>query len=51
VSKTNSWLHIDMMAWNLKTKSGRPIGGEAMGVRALYNLINEKFGIHKKHGN
>jgi len=51
VSKTNSWLHIDMMAWNLKTKAGQPIGGEAMGVRALYNLINEKFGIHKKNGN
>ncbi len=44
VSKTNSWLHVDMMAWNAKTKAGRPEGGEAMGIRALYNLIKEIYG-------
>ena len=36
------WIHIDLMAWNLKSTPGRPVGGEAMGVRALYALISEK---------
>lgn len=44
VSKTSSWLHIDMMAWNLGNRPGRPQGGEAMGVRALFALIKERYG-------
>jgi len=35
------WLHFDLMAWNLSTRPGHPEGGEAMGVRAVYqNLVN-----------
>ena len=44
VSKTPAWIHIDMMAWNLSDKPGRPKGGEAMAVRALYALIKEQYG-------
>jgi leucyl aminopeptidase len=44
VGKTPAWLHIDMMAWNLADKPGRPKGGEAMAVRALYALIKERYG-------
>lgn len=44
VSKTTSWIHIDMMAWNAKSRPGRPIGGEAMGIRAVYSLIRERYG-------
>ncbi len=33
------WLHLDIMAYNLKYKPSRPIGGEAMGLRALYRYI------------
>ena len=36
--KTN-WAHIDVMAWNLGSKAGRPKGGEAMGLRALFTYI------------
>ena len=36
-----NWLHIDVMAWNLGSKAGRPRGGEAMGLRACYALIKE----------
>lgn len=46
VSKTPSWLHIDMMAWNQGSKPGRPQGGEAMAIRALYALIKERYGKH-----
>jgi leucyl aminopeptidase len=35
------WVHIDMMAWNAKSRPGRPEGGEAMAVRALYALVAE----------
>jgi len=44
VSMTPSWLHIDMMAWNPSAKPGRPIGGEAMAVRALYALLKDRYG-------
>ncbi|NET33398.1 MAG: leucyl aminopeptidase family protein [Cyanothece sp. SIO1E1] len=33
------WIHIDLMAWNLRSLPGRPEGGEAMGMRALFELI------------
>jgi leucyl aminopeptidase len=38
------WAHIDIMAWNTDSRPGRPEGGEAMGMRALYGLIRERFG-------
>jgi len=36
------WAHIDMMAWNAAARPGRPVGGEAQGLRAFYALIAEK---------
>jgi leucyl aminopeptidase len=33
------WVHLDVMAWNLASRPGRPEGGEAMGLRATYALI------------
>lgn len=44
VEKTRSWLHLDMMAWNISGRPGRPKGGEAMALRALYALIEAKYG-------
>jgi len=41
-----AWAHLDMMAWNLGSKPGRPEGGEAMGLRALYACIRERFGTN-----
>ena len=37
--KSSNWAHIDVMAWNLASRPGRPKGGEAMGLRALYGFI------------
>ena len=34
-----AWAHIDFMAWNPGSKPGRPEGGEAMTVRAVYRMI------------
>lgn len=37
------WIHIDVMAWNTRPLPGRPEGGEAMGMRAIFALIRQKF--------
>ena len=34
-----NWAHIDVMAWNRSSQAGRPKGGEAMGLRAIYHYI------------
>jgi leucyl aminopeptidase len=43
VPETIPWLHLDIMAWNLEPKPSRPVGGEAMGMRAVYRYIEQKF--------
>ncbi len=47
VDKDVPWVHIDTYAWNPGNKPGRPEGGEALGMRASYDLIKEKFGNAK----
>jgi leucyl aminopeptidase len=36
-----SWLHFDMYAWNEQSYPGRPEGGEAQAVRALFAALSE----------
>jgi len=43
VPDTVPWLHFDIMAWNLKTRPGRPQGGEAMALRALFSYLVAKY--------
>jgi leucyl aminopeptidase len=38
------WLHADIYAWNPKDAPGRPEGGEAQVIRALYALFEERYG-------
>ncbi len=38
------WVHFDIMAYNIRSRPGRPEGGEAMGVRAVYHYLRERFG-------
>jgi len=42
--KDTNWAHIDVMAWNLAGRPGRPKGGEAMGLRALFTYIESLAG-------
>ncbi|MBU6475345.1 MAG: leucyl aminopeptidase family protein [Alphaproteobacteria bacterium] len=44
VSKGIPWAHIDTFAWNPSAKPGRPAGGEALGMRAAFDMIRKKFG-------
>jgi leucyl aminopeptidase len=38
------WIHVDFMAYNLRSLPGRPEGGDAMGMRALFELIRRQLG-------
>ncbi|MSO72682.1 MAG: leucyl aminopeptidase family protein [Rhodospirillaceae bacterium] len=38
------WVHIDSYAWNPTDRPGRPAGGEALAQRALFGLIQARFG-------
>ncbi|WP_336801417.1 leucyl aminopeptidase family protein [Kaistia sp. MMO-174] len=44
VPKTIPWIHGDIYAWNASSRPGRPEGGEAQTIRALFALIQERFG-------
>ena len=39
-----AWAHFDIMAFNIRARPGRPEGGEAMGVRACFEYLNERYG-------
>jgi leucyl aminopeptidase len=38
------WAHFDIMAFNIRPRPGRPEGGEAMGMRAAFHYLKERFG-------
>jgi len=44
VAEPSKWVHFDIMAWNSRSRSGRPQGGEAMGLRAMLHLIMDRYG-------
>ena len=37
------WVHLDTYAWNDGDRPGRPRGGEAMGLRALFAYLRLRF--------
>jgi len=47
VEKEIPWIHIDTYGWNPIAKAGRPKGGEALGMRASYKMLEKKFGKNK----
>lgn len=38
------WAHLDVYGWNPRERPGRPIGGEAFGVRAAFDYLEGRFG-------
>ncbi|MFC3034770.1 leucyl aminopeptidase family protein [Pseudoalteromonas fenneropenaei] len=42
-AKTTPWLHFDVMAWNLRPLPGRPVGGEALGLRAMFSYLQARY--------
>jgi leucyl aminopeptidase len=43
VSSGKPWLHLDTFAWRPSTKPGRPKGGEALGLRAVWAMLCARF--------
>ncbi|MBX9706292.1 MAG: leucyl aminopeptidase family protein [Gammaproteobacteria bacterium] len=43
VTAETPWAHFDLNAYNTEPLPGRPIGGEAQGVRAVYQYIVKNF--------
>jgi leucyl aminopeptidase len=43
VSPSTSWAHIDTMGWNVETRPGRPMGGEAFALRALVEFLSRRY--------
>jgi leucyl aminopeptidase len=37
------WLHLDIYGWNAKDRPGRPQGAEAQGIRAVVELLRQRF--------
>ena len=48
VDPATHWLHLDVMAWNPTARPGRPVGAEAVAIRALYALIADQAGPRRK---
>jgi leucyl aminopeptidase len=43
VPDTVEWAHLDTYAWRDAAKPGRPKGGDALGLRALFAAIEQRF--------
>ncbi|MFL6723309.1 MAG: leucyl aminopeptidase family protein [Sphingomicrobium sp.] len=39
-----AWAHFDTFAWRPSAKPGRPKGGEAMGLRAAFAMLQQRYG-------
>ena len=37
------WAHFDLMAWNQRARPGRPVGGEAMALRATWGWLEARY--------
>ena len=38
-----AWAHLDTFAWRPKAKPGRPVGGDALGLRAAFGLLSARY--------
>jgi leucyl aminopeptidase len=43
VEKARNYIHFDIFAWTPSAKPGRPKGGEAQAMRALFALLEERY--------
>jgi leucyl aminopeptidase len=39
------WAHLDTFAWRETAKPGRPKGGEALGLRAVFAMLKSRYGL------
>jgi len=44
VPEGTPWAHFDTFAWRASAKPGRPKGGDALGLRAAFAMLAERYG-------
>ena len=44
VTPGTDWVHFDTFAWRPVAKPGRPKGGEALGLRAAWHMLQQRYG-------
>ena len=54
VNEGIDWAHFDTFAWRPAARPGRPKGGDALGLRAAWRMLQERFApggvLHEHHG-
>ena len=43
VSKAVTWAHFDIFAWNPVEKPHAPVGGEAQAIRAIFEVLKQRY--------
>jgi len=43
VNPETDWVHIDTFGWNQTARPGRPVGGEALGLRAVFHYLKNRY--------
>ena len=44
VPEGTAWAHLDTFAWRPAAKPGRPKGGDALGLRAAWEMLRDRYG-------
>jgi leucyl aminopeptidase len=44
VPEGTPWAHFDTFAWRASAKPGRPKGGDALGLRAAWSMLAQRYG-------
>ena len=43
VKQARAWVHLDIFAWAPEARPGRPFGGTDQGIRAVYNVLKQRY--------
>jgi leucyl aminopeptidase len=43
VASAKAWVHLDIFGWAPEARPGRPFGGTDQGIRAVYNVLKQRF--------
>ena len=43
VPEDTAWIHLDTFAWRPAARPGRPKGGEALGLRTVFRLLQQRY--------
>lgn len=50
VAEADAWLHVDLYGWSDHARPGRPLGGDATGMRALWALLKDRYPARRGSG-